>query len=70
VGVKVENVRVGKMTNWDKLILDVTTDGTVEPEDAFKESVNILINQFNALIGKNDTESEEVKEAEGEEEDK
>jgi DNA-directed RNA polymerase subunit alpha len=70
VGVKVENVRVGKMTNWDKLILDVTTDGTVEPEDAFKQSVNILINQFNALIGKNDTESEEVKEAEGEEEDK
>ena len=52
VGVNIENVRIGKMTNWDKLILDVTTDGTITPEDAFNKSVEILINQFNALIGK------------------
>lgn len=61
VGVNIENVRIGKMTNWDKLILDVTTDGTITPEDAFNKSVEILINQFNALIGK--TSKEEAEEA-------
>jgi len=52
VGIDIENVRVGKMTNWDKLILNVITDGTIAPEDAFKQSVEILIQQFNALINK------------------
>lgn len=52
VGIKIENVRVGKMTNWDKLILDITTDGTITPEEAFKQSVEVLINQFSALTGK------------------
>ncbi len=54
VGVKVENVRVGKMTNWDRLILDVTTDGTISPEEAFGVAVEILIQQFKALINKVD----------------
>lgn len=52
VGIKIENVRVGKMTNWDKLILDITTDGTITPEEAFKQSVEVLISQFSALTGK------------------
>jgi len=52
VGINVENVRVGKMTNWDKLILDIVTDGTVTPEEVFNQAVEILINQFNALVGK------------------
>lgn len=56
VGVNIENVRVGKMTNWDKLILDLTTDGTITPEAAFQEAVDILINQFNALVEKTDKE--------------
>ena len=52
VGVNIENVRVGKMTNWDKLILDLTTDSTITPEAAFQEAVDILINQLNALVKK------------------
>lgn len=59
--LKVENVRVGKMTNWDKLILDMTTDGTITPREAFEEVVKILINQFGALIGRGAEESEEKK---------
>jgi DNA-directed RNA polymerase subunit alpha len=51
-GVHVENVRVGKMTNWDKLILDVTTDGTITPREAFDKSVEVLISQFSALVGR------------------
>jgi len=50
VSIKVENARVGKMTNWDKLILDVKTDGTITPEIAFNEAVKILVEQFSALL--------------------
>ena len=50
VSIDVENVRVGKMTNWDKLVLNVKTDGTISTEDAFNESVKILIDQFSALL--------------------
>jgi len=49
VGLKVENVRVGKMTNWDKLIIDITTDGIVTPEKAFNDSVKVLQEQIDAL---------------------
>lgn len=64
VGVNIENVRIGKMTNWDKLVLDVVTDGTITPEDAFHKSVDILISQFNALTEK--TGKEEVEEIKNE----
>jgi DNA-directed RNA polymerase subunit alpha len=47
--VSVENVRVGKMTNWEKLILTVRTDGTITPDKAFAESVEILKAQFGSL---------------------
>lgn len=54
-GIKIDNVRVGKLTNFDKLILDVKTDGTISPEEAFNESVKILIEQFSSLeIGKDE----------------
>ena len=53
VSIKVDSARVGKMTNWDKLILDVKTDGTVTPEEAFNEAVKILVEQFNALLPEN-----------------
>ncbi|NTU99473.1 DNA-directed RNA polymerase subunit alpha [Candidatus Falkowbacteria bacterium] len=50
VGIAVENVRVGKMTNWDKLILTLTTDGTISIEQAFNDSTKILIDQFSSLL--------------------
>ena len=50
VSISVENTRVGKMTNWDKLILNVKTDGTITPLDAFNEAVKVLVGQFNALL--------------------
>lgn len=49
VGINVEYTRVGKMTNWDKLTLDIVTNGTITPEEAFDQSVKILIDQFSAL---------------------
>jgi len=50
VSIKVENARVGKMTNWDKLVLDVKTDGTISSETAFNEAIKILVDQFGALL--------------------
>lgn len=50
VGIDVENTRVGKMTNWDKLTLTITTNGTLTPEEVFDKSVAILIDQFNSLV--------------------
>ncbi len=49
VGVSIENTRVGKMTNWDKLVLNIKTDGTITPQDAYNESVKILMDQFGSL---------------------
>ncbi len=62
VGIKVENIRVGKMTNWDKLILNILSDGSITPEESFKIAANILIDQFTALINKttSDVEKETI----------
>lgn len=59
VSISVENTRVGKMTNWDKLILDVKTDGTITPEVAFNEAVEVLVNQYSALAPKIEAVPEE-----------
>lgn len=50
VGINIENVRVGKMTNWEKIVLNIKTDGTILPEEAFNESIKILIEQFSVLL--------------------
>ena len=46
VAYDVEAARVGQRTDYDKLILDVTTDGSVEPRDAIAEAAEILIRQL------------------------
>ena len=38
----VENTRVGQITDYDKLILEVWTDGRISPDDALKQSASIL----------------------------
>lgn len=59
VNFKTEHVRVEQMTNYDKLLLDVTTDGTLSPEDAVKQASSILVDHF-ALIGNSFSEAPEV----------
>lgn len=51
VRYKVENTRVGQMTDLDKLLLTVDTDGSITPRDAFEEASAILVNQYSALAG-------------------
>jgi len=67
VSTSVENTRVGKMTNWDKLILNVKTDGTITPELAFNEAVKVLVDQYSALLPGATVKSEEAVETESEE---
>ncbi|MCK4592315.1 DNA-directed RNA polymerase subunit alpha [Candidatus Parcubacteria bacterium] len=43
----IENMRVGKMTNYDKLIFEIKTDGSITPEEAFKEATRLLVEHFN-----------------------
>jgi DNA-directed RNA polymerase subunit alpha len=46
VSYDVEAARVGQRTDYDKLILDVTTNGSIEPKDAIAEAAEILIRQL------------------------
>ncbi|GAG51070.1 unnamed protein product, partial [marine sediment metagenome] len=49
VSFKVENMRVGERTDFDRLFLDIETDGTVTPEEVFFQSSEILIKHFSLL---------------------
>lgn len=49
VSYKVEATRVGDRTDYDKLILRVETDGTVDPLDAVNQSVTVLMDFVNVL---------------------
>jgi len=46
VKFNVENTRVEQRTDYEKLIIDIETDGSVHPEDALKGAANILIKHF------------------------
>ncbi len=50
VNFQVENMRVGDRTDFDKLSLEIETDGTISPEEAFFESCDILIKHFNIIF--------------------
>lgn len=50
VSYEVENARVEQRTNLDKLILELETNGTIDPEDAIKVSATILHHQLHAFI--------------------
>jgi len=63
VNFQVENTRVGKMTNFDKLILEIDTDGTVTPRQALESSSQVLVEHF-AIISGQDTPVAPTPEAE------
>ncbi len=46
----VEGMRVGQMTNYDKLTIEIETDGTISPEEALSRSAEILVNQFRPFV--------------------
>jgi len=46
VGIKIENIRVGQMTNYENLILNIETDGSLTPQEALNQANQILIDHF------------------------
>jgi DNA-directed RNA polymerase subunit alpha len=57
VRYKVENTRVGQVTDLDRLLLTVDTDGSITPRDAFEEAAAILVSQYTALAGQTRVEA-------------
>ncbi len=55
VAYKVSNTRVGQRTDYEKLSIEVKTDGTIHPEDAVKEASRILIQHLMLITDENIT---------------
>lgn len=62
VSFRIEHVRVGDATNFDKVVLGVTTDGTITPAEAFAMSAGILVEQFQVLASGETASTETVSE--------
>ncbi|MBF0187538.1 MAG: DNA-directed RNA polymerase subunit alpha [Magnetococcales bacterium] len=63
VAYRVENARVGQQTDYDKLIMDIETNGVVSPEDALALAAKILQDQLNPFINFDDVPIAELEEA-------
>ncbi|MCI6278405.1 MAG: DNA-directed RNA polymerase subunit alpha [Bacteroidales bacterium] len=66
VKINVENTRVGQKTDYDKLLLEIDTDGSMSPVSALKEAAAILIQHFQLF--NDDTIEMDVPEVEAEDE--
>lgn len=51
VNFRVDQARVGQLTNYDRLLIDIWTDGRVAPLDALKESARILVTHLRLIAG-------------------
>ena len=54
VNFQVENTRIGQRTDYDKLVLEVSTDGSVDPQDALSTAAQILRNHLQLFISIDD----------------
>lgn len=60
VSFEVENMRVGKRTDFDKLEIEIETDGTISPEEAFSRASEILFKHF-SIFSKSYEKPEKIK---------
>jgi DNA-directed RNA polymerase subunit alpha len=51
VRYNVENTRVGQMTDLDRLVMEIETDGTITPHDAIRQAAEILVEHFSVVAG-------------------
>ncbi len=51
VSYEVENMRVGDRTDYNRLRINIETDGMVTPHEALEKSIEIMINQLKAIVG-------------------
>jgi DNA-directed RNA polymerase subunit alpha len=58
VNYTIDNMRVGKKTDYEKITLEISTDGSISPKEAFIKAVEILESQFAVLTKINEGEKE------------
>lgn len=63
VNFTVEQTRVGRMTDYDKLTMEIWTDGSIDPQEALRQAAQILVDQFK-LIASFGVEAEGVEKEE------
>jgi DNA-directed RNA polymerase subunit alpha len=65
----VENARVGQRTDYDRLVIEIWTDGRISPDDALTQASAILQHHLDVFVGydKNAVEFEEVREVQDDE---
>jgi DNA-directed RNA polymerase subunit alpha len=68
VKIASENTRVGQMTDYDRLILEIWTDGRIKPEDALAHSAKILKDHMPIFINFEEVPEEQVQEVDEEKE--
>ncbi len=51
VNFEVEAARVGQMTNYDRLVLEIWTDGTIRPQDALRQAALVLVQHLQLIAG-------------------
>lgn len=62
ISYNVEAARVEQRTDLDKLIIDIETNGTIEPEEAIRRAATILSEQLEAFVDLSDVHQPEIKE--------
>jgi len=60
VNYTVSRARIGQQTNYDRLALEIWTDGTITPETALREASRLLIRHFTLIAGAEALPAEEV----------
>lgn len=62
INYEVENMRVGEKTDYNRLIIDIETDGTITPQEAIEKASRILVEQFQVISGNESEQTETAKE--------
>ncbi len=65
IGYEVQRARVGQMTNFDRLVMEIWTDGTIRPQEALGEAARILGKHLSLVAGVEEEAPEEKAEEEG-----
>jgi DNA-directed RNA polymerase subunit alpha len=65
-GHRVERTRVGQVTDYDRLILEIWTDGTVRPAEALSTAAQILVRHLHPIAAFSEVQPEELAEEEEE----
>jgi DNA-directed RNA polymerase subunit alpha len=65
VGYEVQRARIGQMTNFDRLVMEIWTDGTIQPKEALVEAARILVDHLSLVAGVEEEVPEEEVEEEG-----